>query len=81
MYPESARENGAVGEVDVLVTLSASGAVTQISIYHTSGNGALDQAAIRAARASSYSPEIINCQAAAGTYTFHASFSPRDSSR
>jgi protein TonB len=74
VYPESAQQLGTSGDVDVLVSLSPAGAVTATTIYKTSGSAALDQAAIRAARASTYSPDIVDCQAVAGSYTFHVSF-------
>jgi protein TonB len=74
VYPESAQQLGISGAVDVLVSLAADGGVTAATIYKSSGSAALDQAAIRAARASTYSPDIVNCQAIAGSYTFHVSF-------
>jgi TonB family protein len=77
-YPESARELGTAGEADVLVSLSASGAVTSATIYRSSGSAALDASAIMAARQSTYAPEVANCVPAAGSYTFHASFALSD---
>jgi protein TonB len=74
VYPESAQQLGISGAVEVLVSLAPDGGVTDATIYKTSGSAALDQAAIRAARASTYSPDIVDCQAVAGTYTFHVSF-------
>jgi protein TonB len=78
-YPDSARELGITGDVDVLISLSASGAVIDASIYRSSGNRALDAAAMRAARETTYLPAVVACQAVPGTYTFHDSFSINNS--
>jgi TonB family protein len=73
-YPEFARELGATGEVDVKVSLSTSGSVNNASIYHSSGNGSIDLAAIEAAKQSTYSSERIDCQPVSGAYLVHVSF-------
>jgi protein TonB len=74
-YPDMARQQGAVGTVQVKVTLSASGAVLATAVYKSSGNQALDRAAISAAKASSYSPEVDDCQAQSGKdYLFRVDF-------
>jgi len=73
-YPESAREQGATGTVQVKVSLNPSGGVISTSIYKSSGNAELDQAALVAARESTYSPEIEDCQPVGGTYLFRANF-------
>ncbi len=73
-YPEMARQQGAVGTTEVRVTLSATGAVTSATVHKSSGNVQLDAAAVRAARASSYKPEIDNCDPVGGDYLFVATF-------
>ena len=73
-YPDIARQQGATGTVHVKVTLSTGGDVTAASVYKSSGNPALDEAAVKAAQGSSYSPEIDNCQPIAGSYLFRADF-------
>jgi len=40
-----------------------------------SGNTSLDRAALEAARASQYTPKIVNCQPVAGTFVFRTTFS------
>jgi TonB family protein len=73
--PSSARDLGPEPiTVEVLVTVDASGNVVKTSISKSSTNFAVDQAAIRAARKSKYSPKIVNCQPAGGDYLFQASF-------
>lgn len=73
-YPDIARQQGAVGTTQVKVSLDATGHVTDASIAKSAGNASLDQAAIKAARASSFSPEIVNCVKTAGSYIFRADF-------
>jgi len=73
-YPDSARQQGAVGTTQVQVNLLATGAVASVSIYKSAGNAQLDQAALAAARATSYSPELVNCVKTAGSYLFRADF-------
>jgi len=73
-YPDIARQQGVVGSTDVQVTLDATGNVTDVSIHKSSGNAALDQSAIKAAKATRYSPEIVGCVKTAGAYLFKADF-------
>jgi protein TonB len=73
-YPEIARQQGATGTVQVKVQLSATGSVTGVSVYKSSGNQALDQEALKAARASQYRAEVDECAPIAGTYLFRADF-------
>jgi TonB family protein len=72
--PDIARQEGATGSVSVKVTLDATGAVTGTEIYQSAHNAALDQAAIAAAKASKYQPEIVNCVKTAGSYIFRVDF-------
>jgi protein TonB len=73
-FPEIARQQGAAGVTKVKVSLSATGGVVAVSVYKSAGNAALDQAALAAARASSYTPEIENCVKVPGNYIFSADF-------
>jgi len=72
--PETAREQGATGSVQVKVSLSATGSVLATTVYKSSGSPLLDEAALRAARQSSYAPEIDDCVRVAGDYIFRADF-------
>jgi protein TonB len=76
-YPEIAREQGASGTAEVKVTLDANGAVLAASIQQGTGSKVLDDAAIVAAKASTFSPEIDNCQPVGGVYLFRADFTPQ----
>ena len=73
-YPDVAREQGATGTTQVKVTLDAVGSVTEATVYKSAGNPSLDQAAVKAARATAYVPEIVNCVKTAGSYIFRADF-------
>jgi TonB family protein len=55
-----AQQQGIVGDVVVRVTLDGSGAVTAVQI-RTSPSAILNNAALAAARASTYQPGLQNC--------------------
>ena len=76
--PEYPSSPSGMGGVTVLsaVTIDANGSVSHASVAQGSGNAAIDQAALRAARESSYKPRLENCVPSAGTYIFRAEFSP-----
>ena len=74
-YPSSPSGMGGV-TVLVAVTIDATGGVSEASVSQSSGNAAIDQAALRAARQSSYRPRLVNCVPSPGTYLFRAEFSP-----
>ncbi len=76
-YPENAREQG-LGrvEVNVVVSLSASGAPTSATVQNTSGNMEMDRAARQAAMQSTYSPKVVNCQPVPSQYIYHITFDP-----
>jgi protein TonB len=76
-YPDSARELG-LGEVSVLVrvTIGTNGGLIDAAIAQSSGNAAIDDAALRAARASTYAAKIVDCAPVQGAYIFDATFTP-----
>ncbi len=76
VYPDSAAQEHVFGTVLVAVTLSTSGAVVSTAISKSSGNDALDQAALHAAQASEYAPDYVDCRPVGGTYIFRAIFEP-----
>src|SRR6185437_10715025 len=59
----------------VKVSVSATGHVSGTSVYKSSGDAALDHAAIVAAMASTYQPAIKDCKAVTGSYLFRVEFS------
>ncbi len=76
-YPDSARDLGlGLVSVAVQVTIDAHGRVVDARIFRSSNNAAIDQAALRAARGSTYAPRIAKCAPVDGTYLFNADFEP-----
>ncbi len=72
--PEIARQAGASGTTQILVNLDDSGRVVSASIYTSTRNSALDNAALQAAEQSRYSPAIDNCAKTAGSYLYIVTF-------
>jgi TonB family protein len=70
--PEDA--GGFTGTAKVKVDLDATGAVVGTSIYESTGNPQLDQAALTAARESRYAPEQVDCKNISGSYLFTIDF-------
>jgi hypothetical protein len=46
----------------------------QLTIYKSANNMAMDQAALVAARRSSYAPKVVDCAPTQGIVLFHAEF-------
>ena len=65
------------GTVNVGVTIAPNGHVIRTTILRSSGNSRVDEAAVDAARHSTYSPKRVNCGAVAGSYLFHVEFAPK----
>lgn len=59
-YPERARRAGAEGVVGVRIALAADGAVRAVELTRSSGSRLLDEAALAAARASTFTPASRN---------------------
>ncbi|MGA8534672.1 MAG: energy transducer TonB [Candidatus Tumulicola sp.] len=76
-YPPSVRrlKLGPVSSL-VVVTIGPSGNIVSASTWKSSGNHALDESAMSAARKSQYSAKVVNCQATTGRYLFRADFMP-----
>jgi TonB family protein len=76
-YPQSAKDIG-IGPVtvEVAVAIGPTGDVLGAKVYKSSNNMAIDQAALSAARESTYSPKLVHCQPTQGDYFFRADFQP-----
>jgi TonB family protein len=74
-YPETARREHATGTVQVKLMIDASGLVAAATIYKSSRNALLDDAALAAARASTYAPARVRCLPSSSTYLFRVDFS------
>jgi protein TonB len=59
-YPERARRAGAQGVVGVRIALAADGSVREVELTQSSGSRLLDDAALAAARASTFAPASRN---------------------
>ena len=59
-YPERARRAGVEGVVGVRIALAADGSVRQVELTQSSGSRLLDEAALTAARASTFAPALRN---------------------
>ncbi len=59
-YPERARRAGVEGVVGVRIALAPDGSVRQVELTQSSGSRLLDEAALAAARASTFSPASRN---------------------
>ena len=76
-YPKSAQSLrlGSVS-VEIEVTIDPSGNLVGAHVYKSSGNRAIDEAALAAASGSKYSSKIVNCRAVTGDYLFRSDFEP-----
>jgi TonB family protein len=76
-YPASARDLGfGPVTVEVKVTVGAGGNVIGTLVSKSSSNMAIDQAALRAARESTYSARLVDCQPTQGDFLFRADLIP-----
>jgi TonB family protein len=67
----------ATGSVIVAVTIAPNGHVAGAKVARSSGNAAIDDAVVQAARNSTYSPKMVNCAPVEGQYLFRADFAPK----
>lgn len=74
-YPDIAKETGQQGSAVVLVTIGPKGNVVSAKIGQSAGNAMLDQAALKAARASTFQAPRIDGKAATETYRIVYNFS------
>lgn len=62
------------GTSTVEVQLSSTGALLSNSLYASSGNRWMDEAALRSARMSRFTPEVRNCERVGDTYLYAVEF-------
>lgn len=72
--PTLARDQGLSGSAQVQVNLSANGQVLGAKIFVSTGSSVLDNAAVDAAKRTSYSPKIVDCDRVPGSYLFRVDF-------
>lgn len=72
--PASARNFHGSTTVLVEVTIDEHGTAASATIYKSSGRADLDRAALVAARASQYAPQLVDCHPVTADYLFRAEF-------
>jgi len=59
-YPDMARDQNIQGDVTIRITIDATGAVIDAEVSSSSGSSLLDDAALKAAKASKFRPYLVN---------------------
>jgi TonB family protein len=72
--PTIAQEMDISGTSSVKIDLAATGDLRAASLFQSSGNRWLDEAALRSARMTRYVSETIDCQHVAGSYLLEVEF-------
>jgi TonB family protein len=72
--PDIASAMDAHGTAQVKIDLTSNGSLAHEELYSSSGNRWLDNAAMRSARLTTFTPEIIDCQRVAGSYLYDVEF-------
>jgi|HubBroStandDraft_1064217.scaffolds.fasta_scaffold190057_1 TonB family protein len=62
--------------VEALVAVGVDGSAKAVAITKSSGYKFADEAVVKAARISSYRPEMIDCRPVEGTYKFRIDYGP-----
>jgi TonB family protein len=75
-FPASARSVTSTISTLIEVDVAPNGALKSARVYKSSGNRDADLAALKAARASMYSPKVVNCHPIEARYLFRADFAP-----
>ena len=73
-YPDSARQFGVTATVLIEADLDEHGRLIAVGVYKSSGISAMDEAALTAARLSTYIPPVYNGVPEPGKYLFRATF-------
>jgi TonB family protein len=72
--PQIAQDMRMSGTSQVKIDLAETGDLKAASLFASSGNDVLDDAALRSAKLSRYSPETVNCRRVAGSYLLEVEF-------
>jgi protein TonB len=73
-YPDFARNNHIEGTAIAKIDIDASGKIVKTAIQKSSGNAALDQAALKASRESSFKAATEECKPVASVYVMVVDF-------
>jgi len=72
--PAIAAEQNIGGTAQVKIDLTSSGSLAASSLFASSGNRWLDDAALLSARMTRYTSETVNCEHIAGSYLYEVEF-------
>jgi TonB family protein len=72
--PTIAADEGLHGMAQVKIDLTSDGSLAQEALYSSSGNHWLDNAALKSARLTKFTPETIGCERVAGSYLYDVEF-------
>ena len=72
--PTITEEQGIGGVARIRIDLTQAGEVARESVFGSSGNHWLDEAALTSARMSRFTPELVNCKPTAGSYLYSVEF-------
>ncbi|MFN2450141.1 MAG: energy transducer TonB [Candidatus Baltobacteraceae bacterium] len=75
-FPQVALQANVPAAVDVTVSLNQFGEVVKLAIAQNSGSPGVDDAAVKAAKASNYFPAVRNCMPVAADYHFRTGITP-----
>lgn len=75
--PDAARSLKTAANVTVAITLGPDGKLVTAKVISSSHNDQVDQAALEAVRATTYTPKVVNCQAVQSEYDFSFGFDPK----
>jgi protein TonB len=73
-YPSSAKHDGIEGSVDLAVTISKDGAVTDVAVAHAEPPGVFDQSAVTAVHRYKYEPRYEDGLPVEAHITVHVDF-------
>lgn len=79
VYPSNARTRHEA-TVNLIVTVGPDGKLQSARIAQSSGDMALDAAAMQAARDSQFAPKIVDCRPVSGQYLLHETLDPSETS-
>jgi TonB family protein len=72
--PGIAAEEGAAGIAQIKIQLTSAGTLASESLFASSGNRWLDDAALRSAKLTRFTAEIRGCRAVGGSYLYEVDF-------
>ena len=75
-YPFAARRDGIIGSVDLGITVSQRGDVTEVAVLRADPPGMFEKSAVKAVRKWKYDPQYVDGLPADAHLTVHLDFNP-----